>query len=171
MLSGIGPDGHIAFNEPGSSLVSRTRIKTLNHDTILANARFFDNDISKVPKQALTVGVATVMDAKEVGVLSISLSILFQLILTVSLFRLSCNGRQRSRHSSNVSLFLYPGSFSLSLSFTGRVVDFKEVGTLSSFSFFSIFLSLVAPVKYVREVGSLFMLDIVLIGLLLACCV
>ncbi len=65
-LGGIGPDGHIAFNEPGSSLVSRTRIKTLSYDTILANARFFDNDISKVPTTALTVGVGTVMDAKEV---------------------------------------------------------------------------------------------------------
>lgn len=65
-LGGIGPDGHIAFNEPGSSLVSRTRIKTLNYDTILANARFFDNDISKVPTTALTVGVGTVMDATEV---------------------------------------------------------------------------------------------------------
>lgn len=42
---GIGPDGHIAFNEPGSSLVSRTRVKTLAYETILANARFFDNDI------------------------------------------------------------------------------------------------------------------------------
>ncbi len=65
-LGGIGPDGHIAFNEPGSSLVSRTRIKTLSYDTILANARFFDNDVSKVPTTALTVGVGTVMDAKEV---------------------------------------------------------------------------------------------------------
>lgn len=65
-LGGIGPDGHIAFNEPGSSLSSRTRIKTLTYDTILANSRFFDNDISKVPKTALTVGVATVMDAQEV---------------------------------------------------------------------------------------------------------
>ena len=65
-LGGIGPDGHIAFNEPGSSLASRTRIKTLNYDTILANARFFDDDISKVPTTALTVGVGTVMDAKEV---------------------------------------------------------------------------------------------------------
>lgn len=68
-IGGIGPDGHIAFNEPGSSLVSRTRIKTLAQDTLKANARFFDNDISKVPKQALTVGVGTVMDAKEVMVL------------------------------------------------------------------------------------------------------
>jgi glucosamine-6-phosphate deaminase len=65
-LGGIGPDGHIAFNEPGSSLASRTRIKTLTYDTIVANSRFFDNDIKKVPKTALTVGVATVLDAKEV---------------------------------------------------------------------------------------------------------
>ncbi|HTY36962.1 MAG TPA: glucosamine-6-phosphate deaminase [Bacteroidota bacterium] len=65
-LGGIGPDGHIAFNEPGSSLSSRTRVKTLTLDTILANARFFDNDITKVPKTALTVGVGTVLDAKEV---------------------------------------------------------------------------------------------------------
>lgn len=65
-LGGIGPDGHIAFNEPGSSLASRTRVKTLTYDTILANSRFFDNDINKVPKTALTVGVATILDAKEV---------------------------------------------------------------------------------------------------------
>jgi len=65
-LGGIGPDGHIAFNEPGSSLNSKTRIKTLTYDTILVNSRFFDNDIKKVPKTALTVGVDTVMQAKEV---------------------------------------------------------------------------------------------------------
>lgn len=65
-LGGIGPDGHIAFNEPGSSLASRTRLKTLSYDTILANSRFFDGDMSKVPTTALTVGVGTVMDAKEV---------------------------------------------------------------------------------------------------------
>ena len=65
-LGGIGPDGHIAFNEPGSSLTSRTRVKTLSYDTILANSRFFDNDIKKVPNSALTVGVGTVMDAREV---------------------------------------------------------------------------------------------------------
>ncbi len=68
-LGGIGPDGHIAFNEPGSSLNSRTRIKTLNKDTIIANSRFFDNDFDKVPKQALTVGVGTIMDAREVLIL------------------------------------------------------------------------------------------------------
>ena len=65
-LGGIGPDGHIAFNEPCSSLSSRTRIKTLTSDTIIANSRFFDNDVNKVPKNALTVGVGTVLDAKEV---------------------------------------------------------------------------------------------------------
>jgi len=65
-LEGIGPDGHIAFNEPGSSLVSRTRVKTLAVETVQANAKFFDGDMTKVPNQALTVGVGTVMDAKEV---------------------------------------------------------------------------------------------------------
>lgn len=65
-LGGIGTDGHIAFNEPGSSLRSRTRIKTLTQDTIIANSRFFDNDMNLVPKTALTVGVGSVMDAKEV---------------------------------------------------------------------------------------------------------
>ncbi len=68
-LGGVGPDGHIAFNEPGSSLSSRTRVKTLTTDTIIANSRFFDNDISQVPQTALTVGVATIMDAKEVVIL------------------------------------------------------------------------------------------------------
>ncbi|XP_065577043.1 glucosamine-6-phosphate isomerase-like isoform X2 [Artemia franciscana] len=68
-IGGIGPDGHIAFNEPGSSLSSRTRVKTLAYDTIRANARFFDNDITKVPTRALTVGVGTVMDSKEVMIL------------------------------------------------------------------------------------------------------
>lgn len=65
-LGGIGPDGHIAFNEPGSSLTSRTRVKTLAYDTIIANSRFFGNDLSAVPKMALTVGVGTIMDAREV---------------------------------------------------------------------------------------------------------
>ncbi|KAK0936221.1 Glucosamine-6-phosphate isomerase (Glucosamine-6-phosphate deaminase) (GNPDA) (GlcN6P deaminase) [Friedmanniomyces endolithicus] len=68
-LGGIGPDGHIAFNEPGSSLRSRTRVKTLAYETILANSRFFGNDLSKVPKMALTVGVQTVLDAREVVII------------------------------------------------------------------------------------------------------
>ena len=65
-LGGIGADGHIAFNEPCSSLQSRTRIKTLTQDTIIANSRFFEDDVNQVPKLALTVGVGTVMDAHEV---------------------------------------------------------------------------------------------------------
>jgi len=65
-IGGIGPDGHVAFNEPGSSLSSLTRVKTLTKDTIIANSRFFDNDINKVPRTALTVGVKTVTDAREV---------------------------------------------------------------------------------------------------------
>ncbi len=69
-LGGIGEDGHIAFNEPGSSLVSRTRVKTLTQDTIQVNSRFFDNDMSKVPTTALTVGVGTVCSAKEVLILA-----------------------------------------------------------------------------------------------------
>ncbi|MEK6650741.1 MAG: glucosamine-6-phosphate deaminase, partial [Bacteroidota bacterium] len=68
-LGGIGPDGHIAFNEPGSSLSSRTRIKTLTMDTRIANSRFFGGDPNKVPKTALTVGVGTVMDAEELVII------------------------------------------------------------------------------------------------------
>lgn len=68
-VGGIGPDGHIAFNEPCSSLTSRTRQKTLTTDTIIANSRFFDNDVEKVPRYALTVGVGTVLDAREVMIL------------------------------------------------------------------------------------------------------
>lgn len=69
-MGGIGIDGHIAFNEPGSSLNSRTRIKTLTEDTRIANSRFFDNDINQVPKYALTIGVATLLDAEEVMILT-----------------------------------------------------------------------------------------------------
>lgn len=68
-LGGIGEDGHIAFNEPGSSLASRTRVKTLAYDTILANSRFFGHDVAQVPKMALTVGVQTVLEAREVVVI------------------------------------------------------------------------------------------------------
>jgi len=65
-LGGIGNNGHIAFNEPGSSLVSRTRIVKLTDNTRKANARFFGDDPTKVPECALTVGIGTVMDAREV---------------------------------------------------------------------------------------------------------
>ncbi len=65
-LGGMGADGHIAFNIPGSSLSSTTRLVNLNYDTIVANSRFFNDDLNQVPKQALTVGVKTVLDSKEV---------------------------------------------------------------------------------------------------------
>lgn len=70
-MGGIGEDGHIAFNEPFSSLNSRTRVKTLTQDTIIVNSRFFGGDITAVPKQALTVGVGTIMDAREVLILAL----------------------------------------------------------------------------------------------------
>ena len=69
-MGGVGEDGHIAFNEPFSSLESRTRIKTLTPDTIAVNSRFFGGDISKVPTRALTVGVGTIMDAGCVIILA-----------------------------------------------------------------------------------------------------
>jgi glucosamine-6-phosphate deaminase len=65
-LGGMGSNGHVAFNEPGSSLSSRTRIKILTEETKTANARSFGGDMQKVPSAALTVGVGTVMDAREV---------------------------------------------------------------------------------------------------------
>eukprot|EP00915_Cephaloidophora_sp_WS-2016_P003147 GHVH01004238.1.p1 GENE.GHVH01004238.1~~GHVH01004238.1.p1 ORF type:complete len:283 (+),score=41.41 GHVH01004238.1:145-993(+) len=69
-LGGIGHDGHIAFNEPFSSLHSRTRLKFLTQETIAANARFFNNELSMVPKSSLTIGVGTLMDAKEICILA-----------------------------------------------------------------------------------------------------
>ena len=69
-LGGVGEDGHIAFNEPFSSLASRTRVKTLTHETIAANARFFGGDESLVPRTALTVGVGTVLSARKVLILA-----------------------------------------------------------------------------------------------------
>jgi glucosamine-6-phosphate deaminase len=70
ILGGVGEDGHIAFNEPGSSLNSVTRVKTLNYSTILANSRFFDNNPDKTPNLALTMGIKTVLDAQEVLILA-----------------------------------------------------------------------------------------------------
>jgi len=63
-LLGIGVNGHIAFNEPGSSLGSRTRIKTLKESTIRDNARFFEKP-EEVPRFAITMGVGTIMEAKR----------------------------------------------------------------------------------------------------------
>ena len=69
-ILGIGANGHLAFNEPGSSLGSRTRIKTLTEKTRRDNARFFDNDINKVPKYAITMGIGTIMEARELLLLA-----------------------------------------------------------------------------------------------------
>jgi len=65
-ILGIGTDGHIAFNEPGSSLASRTRIKTLTRQTRVDNARFFGDDVESVPTHCLTQGLATIMEARHV---------------------------------------------------------------------------------------------------------
>lgn len=69
-LGGVGADGHIAYNEPGSSLTSRTRVKTLTQDTIIMNSRFFGGDPERVPTRTLTVGVGTITDAEEVLILA-----------------------------------------------------------------------------------------------------
>lgn len=69
-VGGVGADGHIAFNEPFSSLSSQTRVKTLTTETMKAKAKLFDNDISKVPHTVLTVGIGTIMSAKEVLILA-----------------------------------------------------------------------------------------------------
>ncbi|MDR3366273.1 MAG: glucosamine-6-phosphate deaminase [Prevotellaceae bacterium] len=69
-LGGVGNDGHIAFNEPFSSLTSLTRIKTLTSDTLAANSRFFGNDVNAVPRSALTVGIGTILAAREVLILA-----------------------------------------------------------------------------------------------------
>jgi glucosamine-6-phosphate deaminase len=65
-ILGIGTDGHIAFNEPGSSLASRTRIKTLTSQTRRDNARFFGGDIDAVPQHCLTQGIGTILQARHI---------------------------------------------------------------------------------------------------------
>nr|WP_297429545.1 glucosamine-6-phosphate deaminase [uncultured Actinotalea sp.] len=65
-ILGIGTDGHIAFNEPGSSLGSRTRLKTLTQQTLRDNSRFFDGDVDAIPRHCLTQGLGTIMDARHV---------------------------------------------------------------------------------------------------------
>jgi len=64
-ILGIGSNGHIAFNEPGSSFKSRTRVVNLSEQTIEDNARFFDS-IEDVPKQAITMGLGTIMESKKI---------------------------------------------------------------------------------------------------------
>lgn len=69
-LLGIGTDGHVGFNEPGSSLASRTRIKTLTRQTRVDNARFFGGDVEAVPTHCLTQGLATIMSARHLVLLA-----------------------------------------------------------------------------------------------------
>ncbi|OLY78632.1 Glucosamine-6-phosphate isomerase 2 [Smittium mucronatum] len=69
ILGSVQPDGHVAFNEPGSSLSSNTRIKTLAYETVLENARFFGGDVEKVPKLALTMGINTVLESREIVII------------------------------------------------------------------------------------------------------
>ncbi|MBN9328615.1 MAG: glucosamine-6-phosphate deaminase [Cellulomonas sp. 73-145] len=69
-LLGIGTDGHVGFNEPGSSLASRTRIKTLTRQTRVDNARFFGGDVDAVPTHCLTQGLATIMSARHLVLLA-----------------------------------------------------------------------------------------------------
>jgi glucosamine-6-phosphate deaminase len=64
-ILGIGTNGHIAFNEPGSSFKSRTRVVDLSEQTIQDNSRFFDS-IDDVPKQAITMGLGTIMESKKI---------------------------------------------------------------------------------------------------------
>lgn len=69
-LLGIGGNGHIGFNEPGTPFASTTHIVELQQNTIKDNARFFDNDISKVPTHAITMGIKNIMDAKMILVVA-----------------------------------------------------------------------------------------------------
>ena len=65
-LLGIGHDGHIGFNEPGAAFELGTHCVSLTEETIEANKRFFDGDVSQVPKQAYTMGIKTIMQARKV---------------------------------------------------------------------------------------------------------
>ncbi len=74
IIGGVGEDGHIAFNEPSSSLNSITRVKYLNYNTVLASSRLFDNNVNKTPNVALTMGIKTILDSNEVLILASGLN-------------------------------------------------------------------------------------------------
>jgi glucosamine-6-phosphate deaminase len=69
-LGGVGSDGHIAFNEPFSPFYSRTRVVVLTEETLIANSRFFNNDVGQVPKRAITVGIGTLLEAEEIIIMA-----------------------------------------------------------------------------------------------------
>ncbi|MCK4271450.1 glucosamine-6-phosphate deaminase [bacterium] len=81
-LLGIGVNGHIAFNEPGSSLGSRTRVKTLDNNTIQNNSRFFER-IEDVPKYAITMGIGTVMNSQRLLLLATGVNKAHAIAITV----------------------------------------------------------------------------------------
>lgn len=84
-LGGLGPEGHLAFNETGSTRDSKTRKVELVESTIKANCRFFDNDELKVPKQALSVGISTILDnSDEVALIVLGDSKRFALDKTIN---------------------------------------------------------------------------------------
>ncbi|MDR0734199.1 MAG: glucosamine-6-phosphate deaminase [Elusimicrobiota bacterium] len=69
-LGGVGANGHIAFNEPGSAFGSRTRVVNLQEKTIKDNARFFGGNLNAVPKQAITMGVGTILEARHILIMA-----------------------------------------------------------------------------------------------------
>lgn len=83
-LGGLGPEGHLAFNEAGSSRQSKTRVVDLVESTMKANSRFFDNDPAKVPRQALSVGISTILDnSDEVAIIVLGANKKFALEMTL----------------------------------------------------------------------------------------
>lgn len=83
-MGGLGPEGHLAFNEAGSERTSVTRVVDLVPSTIKANCRFFDNDESKVPKYALSVGISTILDnSDEVAIIVLGAAKQFALEKTI----------------------------------------------------------------------------------------
>lgn len=84
-MGGLGPEGHLAFNEAGSKRTSITREVTLVQSTIEANSRFFGNDPSKVPKTALSVGISTILDnTDEIAIIVLGLAKHFALDKTIN---------------------------------------------------------------------------------------
>lgn len=84
-LGGLGPEGHVAFNEAGSTRNSKTRKVTLVDSTIRANSRFFGNDTNKVPKFALSVGISTILDnSDEIAIIVLGANKKFALDVTMN---------------------------------------------------------------------------------------
>ncbi|MFH2113854.1 MAG: glucosamine-6-phosphate deaminase [Spirochaetota bacterium] len=129
-VGGVGSDGHIAFNMPGSSFASRTRVKTLTTATRQANARFFGDDPESVPATAITVGVGTIMAAREVLIIVSGSNKARALRHAVEegvnhLWPLSC----LQLHSSSILVCDEASTLELK---SGTVRYFKEIETMDS---------------------------------------